>query len=164
MRDLSLDERERGDETGVEGGRDGEESPGAIAVVVSEMVSDVSVNVVDLHQLRSERCGVSVGTDQRNVARAADAAGGEAGSAGAADVGKSHGLGLEVEELDGLVDGVLGHFTVGSPLATGAGEQTGGGCGDEMASDEGLSVLGVGVLDKRSDACELLEMFRSIGW
>lgn len=102
-----------------------------------------------------------MGADKRHVARAAHAAGGEAGSAGAADVGKSHGLGLEVEELDGLVDGILSHFTVGGPLTTSAGEETRGRGGDEMASDEGLGVLGVGVLDERSNACEVLEVFGS---
>lgn len=93
-----------------------------------------------------------MGADEGNVAGAADAVGGEASGVGTADIGESDGLGLQVEELDGLVDGVLSHLSVGSPLSTGAGEETGGRCCDEMASDEGFGVLRVGVLDKRSDA------------
>lgn len=95
-----------------------------------------------------------MGADERNIAGAADTGGGEASSVGTADVGKSDSLGLEVEELDGLVDGVLSHLTVCSPLATSAGEEAGGRGGDEVVSDERLGVLGVGVLDERSDACE----------
>ncbi|KAI6752390.1 hypothetical protein HG530_013759 [Fusarium avenaceum] len=148
--DLSLDEGHGGNETGVERGRDGEEGPGAVTVVVRKVVGDISVDGVCLHQLRGQRGRVSVGADEGNVAGAADAVGGEASGVGTADIGESDGSGLDVEELEGLVDGVLSHLSVCGPLSSGAGEEAGGrGC-NEVASDEGFGVLRVGVLDESS--------------
>lgn len=154
MGDFGLEVGKTGDKAGVEGGVGGEDSPCAITVVVSEVVGNISVDGVHLHQLRGQRSRVSVRANERNVASAAEARGGEAACVGTADVGERDSLGLELKHLYGLVDSILGHLTVCSPLATGAGEETGWRGGDEVASDEGFGVLRVGVLDERSDACE----------
>jgi hypothetical protein len=92
-----------------------------------------------------------VGTDEGSSKSAAFASSGETWETGTADVGERNRAGLEVECFDGFIDSILGHLTVGGPLATGACEETRGGDSDEMAADERLGVLGLGIPDKGTD-------------
>jgi hypothetical protein len=65
-------------------------------------------------------------------------------------VGLALGVSDEAEFLDGSVDRLLGHGSVGRPLPTGDGKKTTLGDVDHVVSDKGLGVLGVRVLDERS--------------
>lgn len=96
-----------------------------------------------------------MGTDKRDVESAALSSRSPTGYTRAADVGERNGARGEVEGLDGFVDGVFGHLAVGSPFAAGTGEQASGGDSDEVASDEGFGILGLGVSDKGTDSCDV---------
>lgn len=152
VEDLGLDEGVAGKEAGGGGGPGAEDGPGTVAVVCREVVRDVGVDAVRLDDLGLELGGEAVGAGQADEAGLARAGGGEAGEAGAGDVGEVRVAGLQVKGLDGLIDGLLGHLAESGPLAAGAGEELGGGDGDEVGADEGLGVLRVGVLDQGADA------------
>ncbi|GKT76549.1 hypothetical protein ColTof4_08972 [Colletotrichum tofieldiae] len=147
--DLADDEGEVGDDAL---GRDSGDGPGAVAIVVGQVVGDIDVERELRDEVAGQVLGETVGTNKGHVGGDALAGGGEGGETGTGDIREGDGLGLELEGLDGLVDGVLGHLAVGGPLAAGAGEEARVGDGDEVGADERFGVLGVGVLDQGADS------------
>ena len=116
------------------------------------MMGNVGINVVSLHEFRSQRRRVTVSSNQRNTLGDAATRSLNTGQASTADIGQSHHRGLQIKCLDGFVDCVLGHLAVGGPFTAGAGQETGRRDADEVVANQGLGVLGLGISDKRSDA------------
>ncbi|GKT57296.1 hypothetical protein ColTof3_04635 [Colletotrichum tofieldiae] len=139
----------------VGGPAQGGDGPGAVAVALGEVLGDLGLDAKVLDDVDEERPAEAVGADEPDLVGLAGAVedGAVVDQLGAADArGVGDGPGPQPELGDGGVDALLGHLAVGRPLAARARQEARGGDVDEVAADEGLGVLGLGVLDERAEA------------